>query len=59
MAEAQARIWEAERALVRAQAETLDAEREFGEVFEEILSEPSFYFDPPAQPPGAGGQQQA
>eukprot|EP00961_Rhodomonas_salina_P021339 286750-Rhodomonas_salina.1 len=43
----QARIAEARRALLEAQAEVLDAERAFGDVLEEIRSDPSFYGCPP------------
>eukprot|EP00961_Rhodomonas_salina_P042505 571093-Rhodomonas_salina.1 len=43
----QARIAEARRALLEAQAEVLDAERSFGDVLEEIRSDPSFDGGPP------------
>eukprot|EP00961_Rhodomonas_salina_P256376 3464703-Rhodomonas_salina.1 len=45
----QAKIAEARRALLEAQAEVLDAERSFRDVLEEIQSEPSFYGGPPVQ----------
>eukprot|EP00961_Rhodomonas_salina_P162949 2195008-Rhodomonas_salina.1 len=53
-AEMQAKIEEAERVLRDAQATTLDAKREFGDMLEEILSDPSFYCGPPFQHSGGG-----
>eukprot|EP00961_Rhodomonas_salina_P205410 2772741-Rhodomonas_salina.1 len=45
----QAKIVEAERVWRDAQATTLDSEREFGDMLEEIQSDPSFYCGPPFQ----------
>eukprot|EP00961_Rhodomonas_salina_P178879 2413428-Rhodomonas_salina.1 len=46
-AEARSKCAAAERAWLEAQAETLDAEKELGDVLEEIQSDQSFYLGPP------------
>eukprot|EP00961_Rhodomonas_salina_P101023 1359543-Rhodomonas_salina.1 len=50
----QAKIKEADRVWSDARATTLDAEREFGDMLEEIRSDLSFYCGPPFQHSGGG-----